>query len=303
MLDLLLPWWPAVGGGSSAAVAVPLDPPAPVPDTVFGWPTYSDPSVTPNVTISGGSWLSALPVINALDRRFALVTRSTDAAQSSTQFIVDFGEPLPVGVLAIPKHNLTRNALVRWRGADAVDALDDTPLFDSLWRRALPEALPIAQLRGLSLTTAYVAESTVNARYWRCEIYDPDNPAGFIELGRVMLTGALRLATGIGVGARFGFVSKTITVELDSGATFFSAKPRRRSWQISLPMFTEDTAYQQLAMLLHDADVSEPVLFVFDARDPQMHLRAFSCTMRELAPLEWTAANYLSTNLQLVEQL
>lgn len=56
MLDLLLPWWPAVGGGSSAAVAAP--------------------TVARNVTVTFRVANAAVPTFrNALD---VPVTLSTD---------------------------------------------------------------------------------------------------------------------------------------------------------------------------------------------------------------------------------
>jgi hypothetical protein len=71
------------------------------------------------VSVSGGSWLPALPAANLVRREFAHLARSTDTAPASTQCLIDLGQTRDVMVAAIPICNGTLRAKVRVRGYDA----------------------------------------------------------------------------------------------------------------------------------------------------------------------------------------
>jgi hypothetical protein len=269
------------------------------PDTVFGWPVYSDGA---SVSISGGTWRAALPLINALTRETARVARSTNL--SAITFTVNLGAARTVGVMAIPNHSLSRDAAVRWRASDSEATLTSAPIYDSGEVAVCADGfLPAETYAAMPFTSAIVPADSVTAQFWRCDIKDSTNPAGYVDIGRVMLCAAMRPNIGISVGASFGFLTDTRRITMDSGASVYLRKPKRRTWRFSLDNRAPDEAFATTVPMLHDADISEPFVFVYDSRDNLSFLRSFSCTMQELGLLEWRQALYADTTFQLVEEL
>jgi len=84
---------------------------------IFGYPIQSDawgPTYTP--TLSGGDWLTALPLGNLQDERLHVLARSTDTELSSTVFQTDLGVSRDVRVFGLVNHNLSTAAKVRVLG-------------------------------------------------------------------------------------------------------------------------------------------------------------------------------------------
>lgn len=97
---------------------------------LFGWPVYSDVGVTYSPSLSGGSWLAALPLANLQDRRLAKVARSTNDAQASTMFEVDLGVARAVRLVGLPVHNLSTAAKWRVRGFASAPIWEDYDISD-----------------------------------------------------------------------------------------------------------------------------------------------------------------------------
>jgi hypothetical protein len=88
-----------------------------------------DAVLTPGVSVSGGSWLPALPASNLLRREFAYLARSTDAAPASTQFMLDLGQTRDVLVIAVPACNGSLSAKIRVRGNNNAAPMDAVPSY------------------------------------------------------------------------------------------------------------------------------------------------------------------------------
>lgn len=86
-------------------------------NAIIGYPIFSDPNAVVAPALSGGSW--ALPLTNLQDRRLAEIARSTTAALKDTRFSIDLLAERRVGVVAIPKHTLSRNAKARVMGTNS----------------------------------------------------------------------------------------------------------------------------------------------------------------------------------------
>lgn len=66
-------------------------------------------------TLSGGSWLSTLPLNNLKDRRLSKVARTADDAVASTKLLADLGAEYYTRLVSVHKHNLSLAANVRVR--------------------------------------------------------------------------------------------------------------------------------------------------------------------------------------------
>jgi hypothetical protein len=82
-------------------------------------------------TLSGGSWLSALPLANVQNRQVQKVARSTNAAEASTKFDLDLLSAQSIGVFALVVHNISNVGKVRITASNDATAYDnDLPVSD-----------------------------------------------------------------------------------------------------------------------------------------------------------------------------
>lgn len=105
-------------------------------NAIFGWPIYSDAQAlhTPPFSATIGNWTTALPLVNLQDRRLGKVARSSGVAVADTRFLIGNGTVnRPVGVVAIPKHNLSAAGTVRCRLLSGGPSLDVSLDFGTGW--------------------------------------------------------------------------------------------------------------------------------------------------------------------------
>lgn len=76
-------------------------------------------------SLSGGSWLTSLPLTNLQNRQVQKVARSSNANASSTRFDIDLSAPRPVGVLALVVHNISATGKLRLLGASSTAAFEN----------------------------------------------------------------------------------------------------------------------------------------------------------------------------------
>lgn len=286
-------------GGSSApssgtAVANPIH--------VFGWPIYSDRNAVYTPTFSGGSWETTLPASNLGDRRLARVARSTDALLASTTFDVDLKAPRAVGLLALPKHGMSTSAQVRWRGSSIAGDYS-SPVYDTGWLTVWPSGATVEDLDGLNVSHVHVLPDLETARYWRCEISDASNAAGYVQLSRVVVAGTWYPSTTAAIGAKIGLESLTERVVSDGGAALYRSRPVRRYWDFTIPMIEETEAFAQAFKMQRQLGSHGQLFFVWDTADSYMHERAFLCVLRELTVVEYPFAALNSVPFRLLEEL
>ncbi len=95
-------------------------------NVLFGFPIYSDSSPLYSPSLSGGSWLAALPLANLQSRYVHRVARSSTDAVADTVFTLDAGVARSVRVLSLVNHNLSSAGKVRFRGVSSLPALEST---------------------------------------------------------------------------------------------------------------------------------------------------------------------------------
>jgi len=284
---------------------------------MFGYPNWLDVSAT---TLSGGSWEAALPLANLQDERLSKVARSTNDALASTIVNVDFTNQKFLYVFALPKHNLTIAALIRVRMSNASDM--SSPTYDTGWVKAYPRIYPsemplwddpgtwdgyLAQDdydRGLTFGWTHVLTTPTNGRYLRLEINDTANPAGYVDLGRLITASGYIPVINFETGAQLGWQTSSTSVESDGGAMFHDARSRRRVFNCVLANQSEDEAMVHTWEIERLLGTSKQFFFVYDLADT-VHLgrRSFICTMKELSRMVVAYASYTDVPISLVEEL
>jgi hypothetical protein len=285
---------------------------------ILAFPNYID-SGPPFATVqwSGGSWQAALPLSNLAHPLLSKVARSADMAPASTCFTVDLGLARGVRVFAIPKTNGSRNATWRVRGfADAGLALTvcDSgvrPLYDAVYPpgtyswgdpRVWDPRLTEEDAAGLPIPMIHVWPQLQFARYWRVDIADPTNPAGYLDVSRLVLAPGWQPSVNLSYGAQAGVVSNSVRQESLGGARFYDRRNTRRAIQFSLDFLGEDEAQTQSFDLQRRLDVWGQVMWIFDP-DDKSHLfrRVFLGTLRQLDPVEYPVYGRSRANFQIEE--
>src|ERR1041385_3892616 len=195
-----------------------------------------------DAVLTGGAFVEALPLENLKDRALARVARTIDTASSSTWFLMDLARQRSIRVLAIVKHNMSFSARLRIRASDdqtfATTRLDQIfdawPAANSDWNIDELEwendnywigSFSQEDVEGQTPIFSVVFPEVVQARYWRIDIMDNLNSAGFIDLGRVFLgDGFLMPKSNFNNGASFGYEDDTGIETAISGAEFFDPR-------------------------------------------------------------------------------
>lgn len=252
-------------------------------------------------TLAGGTWASTLPLNNLKDRRLSKVCRSSSASASATQFVAALGKGYSVSVVSLCRHNFSANATWRLRGyldagltnlAYDSGTLEVWPPLDSLqleWQddnfwNGKPDAEDLA---GFYWNAIHILTSTTYARYWKVEIFDSANPAGYVEIGRMFLSEAWVPTLNMSYGAGLGYNSRTEVEEAWDGTEYFDYKAPFRVANFRLENMSTYEAMMRAFDMQRVAGIDKEVLFVWDQADVQ-HLikRSFLGRLQELSPID-----------------
>lgn len=194
-----------------------------MPNALLGWV---------NLILSGsltaGSQAANLGIGNLRQERGAASTAWQTAggvltAPGGAAFDLDSGAASSVwNALVLARTNLTADAQIRWSVGDQPDGATPT------WTSGL---IPAGVARGYG-QTVHVPPVGTRGRYLRCEINDPGNPDGFINVPLAYCgpcwQPALNLGWGSAVG-RDGLVTETVT---RGGQEFPTSLWQRRRWDL-----------------------------------------------------------------------
>lgn len=253
-------------------------------------------------TLTGGSWVSTLPLANLQDRTLGRVARSTGVLTTQTQFDIDFGGTRLLRVFALVAHNFSIAARYRFRFA--TDPAFSTVVLDTGWTDVWPVVYPLGtvpwgspswwtgkysaeEIEGYTASCTYIFASATNARYVRVEIDDTTNEDGFVEIGRVFAGNGFQPARNMTYGASIGWENRTEVQEALSGAEYFNERRAFRVVRFGLAAMTEDEAMANASELIRAIGVSREVFFVWDPDDTTHALRRqFLGRLRTLNPIE-----------------
>ena len=254
-----------------------------------------------SATLSGGTWASTLPLNNLKDRRLSKVCRSSSTSTSATQFVAALDKGCSISVVSLCRHNFSANATWRLRGyLDAgltsltydSGTLEVWPPLDSLqleWQDDnFWNAKPAAEdLAGFYWNAIHILTSTTYSRYWKVEIFDSTNPAGYVEIGRMFLSEAWVPTLNMSYGAGLGYNSRTEVEEAWDGTEYFDYKAPFRVANFLLENMSTYEAMMRAFDMQRVAGIDKEVLFVWDQSDVR-HLikRSFLGRLQELSPID-----------------
>lgn len=269
----------------------------------FGSPIYSDVGATYTPALSGGSWVAALPLANLQERSLAKVARSTNVLAASTQCECDLGVARAVALVALPKHTISAAGQIRVRAYTGPGGTGSL-VYDSGTLTVWPAGVTAEDIVGWNLGWFLVLPSAQTARYWLLEITDTTNPAGYLDLARLVLAGGWQPTVNLSAGEQLGVTSLTRRDVTDGGAASYVEGPQRRVQTFAIDGLPETEALTHGFDLQRLAGTSGQIFFVFDPTDTVTGWRrSFLATLRELSALEAPAYQLAKLPFALTEEL
>lgn len=278
---------------------------------LLGWPNRLY-----RATLSGGNWLSALPLANLQNGDAAEPARSADLNPASTVIDIDLHQAYSLRALAVDHHNLSLTARLRVRLGSAPGLGDiyagayepawmltfDNPLLeweDPSWWLGTGDA----EYRGHPYLSPVILPAWYTARHVRIEIDDPDNPDGYVDVGRLFVGGGYVPEVNHSWGIKYGLKDYAIRSTTPNGTRFNSPGRRERNVQFSLDWMSDaeaGTVYE----LMRRLGTVEEVLCLPDLSDlPRCQRFGFIGTLSELSDIAHPRFNNNSVNMQIEEWL
>lgn len=262
----------------------------------------------PAVTVSGGSWLAALPAANVCDPSLAKVARSTDDATASTKIRVDFGSSRSLRAFALINHNLS--AAATWRvllgassGGSEVYAGTLATWVDSTFEAGLVAlGMEDGEYLRSGRPAIVVLPAYYTARHLTVEIEDATNPDGYVQIGRVFAGGGLVPEWNPEYGLKDGWIDKSSKDESESGSEWPTARRRLKTVSFVLAALTldEGAALHEMQRTLGTID---EVLYVPDVADPDATQRfGMLGTISEMSALDYPYPRHRALPLTIREK-
>lgn len=264
-------------------------------------------------TLSGGSWVSALPLNNLKTRAIKEVARSVDLLLSSTKFVVDLGPDKIVKMLALVGHNMSLTAKYRIR-AGSVAAFTSYD-YDSGWLDVWPAVYSTYSLdwqslnwwsgryleeerQGYNWSLSHLLPSAFNYRYYQVELDDSlRTDLTYVDAGRLFMASAWQPVVNMSNGAQVGWESRTEVQEAISGAEFFQRRTPYRTAIFGTDWMLDDEAFGQAFDIQRRVGIDQEVFYIYDPADTVHALRRqFLGRLRKLSPIEIT--NFLLRKTQ-----
>lgn len=249
----------------------------------------SYPDRTLAATLSGGSWQATAPLTNLSNQLMSKVARSTNALAASSIIQADLGvTAYNTRVVSICAHNISAAGTIRARGFSDAGFTTMVTGADSGTLTAWPSGFTATDVANNPKNWTFVFSSVKVARYWKIEITDTGNAAGYIEVGRCWLGDTFAPGAGVSYGMTLGYESRDVIEESLGGVPWGDMRTPRRAL---VAKFEVLTVTEKRAALIMQKLLTESVeaFWVSDtlAVDADMLLEAFPCYLRKPSPLSY----------------
>lgn len=205
---------------------------------------------------SGGSWVNTggLALGNLTSQDVMELARSTDAAEASTWWRIDFGRLMPLSLFAMLNHNGSKLGARRHVVSNS-PTNSGTPVYDTGWESLRPptvvwgaEAFGAFPFDGIDdqaypagTVDLHVAPETVYGQYLFTYLSDEDNPAGYFQAGRFLAGEAATLRMAF--GAKIKPVDPSEARRTRGGRRIVRRLPGYREFSATFEHLSERDAY------------------------------------------------------------
>lgn len=232
-------------------------------------------------SVAGGDWSAGLPLANLADRQLSRVARSSGCSPEATWFLVDLGRARPISFLALLRHNLSAGGQWRLRIGNAPDMA--APLYDSALHDIWPVIYPFgvglwgefvwggklshSEAATYGIAGIHLLPEPVFARFLRVDLSDANNPAGYLQAGRLVVAPAYRPSVNLRFGWSLQQVDESRVSRSRGGQTYIDTVPLFRRLSFELGFLGKDEAYGYLYELHRTKGVSGDLMVMVDPED------------------------------------
>lgn len=276
----------------------------------LGWPNRID-----EAALSGGAWLSGLPLANLKERALSKVCRSVNASTGSTVIDLDLGQARSLRALALQNHNLSQAGSWRVKLGSSAGASD---IYSGSYQSAWSLSFDSGQLEwggnnwwdGMVdddyIRHPYIAPMLLptwySARYVRIEISDAANPDGYIQMGRIFVGSGFVPALGAMYGLSEGWEDLSRLDYTLSGALVADIGRRRRWAKFELGYIRQADEAPIVHEMLRRLGTAGEVLYLPNTSNWQGCQRyGFVGRLREMSAIEYPYVNARSIGLVIEE--
>lgn len=198
-------------------------------------------------TLSGGSWMPALPLANLKDQSLTKVARSVNADPASTIINIDLGGLYAINGVMLGPTNMTARGRYRVMKTDAAFT---TTIYGGAWQR-LGTRIPFGSLPYGSAHLyngcvpwgdpdrlpwmQTIFPGRVGVRYLRAEFDDADNPAGCLDVAYGFIAGAFVPTYNYDYGNNgLSILDRSFSSETLGEAKHYWRRTSKRRWQCQI---------------------------------------------------------------------
>lgn len=276
------------------------------------------PNRIDEATLSGGDWESALPLTHLQDRILQRLARSATLDAADTQFTIALSKSRPIRVVALANHNLTIEAEYRLTGSAAshFSTTDYTSGWLPVWPAGIFDLLTLeweddnfwtgqidAETRA-AYTSAliHILDQQRHLRYWKIELRDAGNPAGYVQIGRVFLGQGWQPTINHDYGDNLGWDTATIVDTSQGDVDYFERREGRRVFRATFSWLDEREALEQVFEMQRSQGIDQEVVLIADPDDQRQGIRRnFLGRLRQLSPIEHPYFGYRQTSFEIQE--
>ena len=133
----------------------------------------------------------------------------------------------------------------------------------------------------------HVLPTSVFARYVRIELDDQDNPDGYLEAGRLIVSPAWQPTRNLTYGWTLRHIDESRRVRSRGGQLYVDLAPKRRRLEFTIPHLSEDEMFSRAYELDRDKGVGGDLLVIVDPDKPaHLHRQAIYGALAEVTGIE-----------------
>lgn len=287
---------------------------------LFLHPNLSDQrnGAIPGATLSGGDWV--LPLSFMQNRRLSKVARSRSTNPNDSWFDVEFEAFGEVRALVLVNHNmsiLARIKVTAWYDEGSYYDPAYQATFDAYPTIAFTEDLPAEaenwwdgkpltrDLQGFTQNAIHVLPEPSYAPHWRVEIFDDENPAGYVQIGRLWMATGWQPSHNMSYGSSSLRYEDVTSVETAlSGAEFFDPRAAFRVFSIGFEYLPQQEALDRGLELMRRAGIHGELFYIHDPDDALNLTRtSFLARFRQLSGWEQVVFQRANIAFELKELL
>jgi hypothetical protein len=253
-------------------------------------------------TLSGGSWVSTLPLTNLQQVLMAQVARSTNALAASTQFRIDLlATNVNIRLIALVRHNLSINATYRITAgttAGGNDVYDSGTLqvwppvflpgdlefeYDNWWNG---QVIDPNQVAGYPAGLWHDAGANYQARYWSVYLTDTANTAGYVQASRLWMGQLWKPPHSFEYGSTIIWEARDIEEMSLGGVLYYDPRPSARVFNFSFGALVDQEAYGIVLEIQRVARNSQQIVVIPDMDSQYFFKRNMLARLRKMDPLK-----------------